>query len=118
MLDKSLQGQVQEFLDGFGKALEKGDIEAVCEMFADEGYWRDLVSFTWNIKTMEGKSQIGEMLNTQLESVKPTDWRVADNRDRPSERHAGGSDDQQPDGRRRRADQSCCGEDGAVYRSV
>ncbi len=24
-------------------------------MFADESYWRDLVSFTWNIKTLEGR---------------------------------------------------------------
>lgn len=55
MLDTRLQNQTQSFLDEFGAALEAGDITAAAGMFRDECYWRDLVSFTWNIKTMEGR---------------------------------------------------------------
>ena len=45
-------------------------------MFAEDAYWRDLVSFTWNIKTMEGREQIRDMLTQCLATVKPRDWRV------------------------------------------
>jgi len=40
-----------------------GDIEphALEELFADECYWRDLVVFTWNIKTAEGRAAILDM---------------------------------------------------------
>ena len=40
-------------------------------MFAEESYWRDLVSFTWNIKTLEGRAEIADMLRAQLEHVQP-----------------------------------------------
>ncbi len=79
MLDKSITGKVQDFLDGFGKALAAGDIDAASGMFVDDCYWRDLVSFTWNIKTLEGRGQVKEMLDSQLEHVRPASWAVADN---------------------------------------
>ena len=66
MLDTRLQNQTQSFLDEFGAALETGDINAVVEMFQDECYWRDLVSFTWNIKTMEGRDQVSTMLEKAI----------------------------------------------------
>ena len=31
-------------------------------LFAADGYWRDLVSFTWNIRTCEGTDEIAAML--------------------------------------------------------
>ena len=40
-----------------------GDIDAASDMFAEDGYWRDLVAFTWNIKTMEGRDQVRDMLD-------------------------------------------------------
>ena len=59
MLDTTLTDQTQAFLDTFGAALEKGDIEAATSMFQDDCYWRDLVTFTWNIKTVEGQRSGG-----------------------------------------------------------
>ena len=78
MLDALVDDQVAKLLDGFGKALAAGDIEGVLECFQDDCYWRDLVSFTWNIKTAEGKGEIADMLRQQLDAVKPSDWRLAD----------------------------------------
>jgi len=78
MLDKSTHGQVQEFLDSFGESLAQGDIAGACDMFLDDCYWRDLVTFTWNIKTLEGKGQVEEMLKDQLSSIKPSNWSVAE----------------------------------------
>ena len=78
MLDDSLTTQTQSFLDDFGAALEKGDIDAAVAMFQDDCYWRDLVSFTWNLKTCEGKDQVADMLKSQLGATAPTDWKVAE----------------------------------------
>ena len=35
-------------------------------LFQADCYWRDLVTFTWNIRTMEGQDQIRDMLESQL----------------------------------------------------
>ncbi len=78
MLDASADDQVAKLLDDFGKALAAGDIDGVLECFQDECFWRDLVSFTWNIRTMEGKAEIADMLRHQLGSVKPSGWRLAE----------------------------------------
>jgi putative flavoprotein involved in K+ transport len=78
MLDTTLADQVQGFLDDFGAALSKGDIEAACDMFQDDCHWRDLVSFTWNIKTVEGKEQVADMLSHQLATTKPSGWKIAE----------------------------------------
>jgi putative flavoprotein involved in K+ transport len=45
-------------------------------MFLPESYWRDLVSFTWNIKTAEGKEDIRAMLEATVPMAKPDSWRV------------------------------------------
>ncbi|MBJ3762760.1 NAD(P)/FAD-dependent oxidoreductase [Maribius pontilimi] len=74
MLDTTLTDQTQEFLDQFGAALARGDIDAVREMFVEDCYWRDLVTFTWNIKTMEGRDQVADMLKARLDEVKPSHW--------------------------------------------
>ncbi len=78
MLDTTVLDQTQAFLDSFGDALAKGDILRACDMFEDDCYWRDLVSFTWNIKTVEGKDQVGDMLSQQLATTKPRDWKIAE----------------------------------------
>ena len=60
------QRQVNSVLSRLDDALTKGDIEAAAALFSDDCYWRDLVTFTWNIRTMEGKDAIRDMLKAQL----------------------------------------------------
>lgn len=78
MLDTTINDQVTEFLDAFGIALESGNIDAAASMFQSDCYWRDLVTFTWNIKTMEGPDQVRDMLSSQLATTKPRGWKIAD----------------------------------------
>jgi putative flavoprotein involved in K+ transport len=78
MLDTAPNARVTAFLGKFDAALAAGNIAAAVDMFGVESYWRDLVAFTWNIKTMEGRDQIRDMLTDCLKRVKPRDWRVAD----------------------------------------
>jgi putative flavoprotein involved in K+ transport len=68
--------QAAAWLEKFGAALKARDQEAIASLFADECYWRDLVSFTWNIKTVEGRDQIRDMLKTRLERVAPANWKL------------------------------------------
>ena len=43
----------EKWLAAFNGALEKGDTAAVSELFLETSFWRDLVAFTWNIRTVE-----------------------------------------------------------------
>jgi DNA-binding CsgD family transcriptional regulator len=60
------QARVDAWLANFEAALAVRDVERVVSMFAVDSFWRDLVSFTWNIKTMEGRDQIADMLGARL----------------------------------------------------
>ncbi len=81
MLDKTPTARVQAFLDRFGGALEAGRIDEAVNMFAEECYWRDLVTFTWNLKTAEGRSEVRDLLEAQLALTKPSAWQVAEGED-------------------------------------
>ena len=72
----SPQGRVSTWLAKFGDALAARDIDALKAQFAEDCYWRDLVSFTWNIKTMEGRDAIGDMAEAVLGDINPTNWQI------------------------------------------
>ncbi len=69
MLDQTHDAAVAQVLADLNAALAAGDAEAVAALFEPEGYWRDLVSFTWNVKTMEGRPAIVDMLEAQMGRV-------------------------------------------------
>ncbi|AZO11516.1 MULTISPECIES: NAD(P)/FAD-dependent oxidoreductase [unclassified Mesorhizobium] len=77
MLDIGPSQQAATWLASFGRALEAGEIEAVTSLFVDDCYWRDLLSFTWNVKTMEGQAAIREMLTATLATAQPSHWRLS-----------------------------------------
>jgi putative flavoprotein involved in K+ transport len=64
------------WLADFGAALAKGDIDASVALFETDGYWRDLVSFTWNIRTQEGAGAIRAMLRARLADVAPSNFAI------------------------------------------
>ena len=70
----SINETVSAWLKKFEAALTARNLEAATALFDEDCYWRDLVTFTWNIKTMEGKAQISAMLKATLEEVKPSNW--------------------------------------------
>lgn len=69
--------QVSEWISRFGAALDRANPAVALEMFDEECYWRDLVSFTWNIKTLEGPASIKAMLKATLPEIKSSSWRIA-----------------------------------------
>jgi putative flavoprotein involved in K+ transport len=78
MLERTPTTKAQALLDKFGKALEAGDIDTAVNCFQADCYWRDLVTFTWNLKTMEGQDQVRDMLKATLAETKPSGWAVAE----------------------------------------
>jgi putative flavoprotein involved in K+ transport len=77
MHDTAPAAAAAAWLAMFSDALAKGDIAATLELFAEDCYWRDIVAFTWNVKTMEGKPAIAAMLEATLGSTGPSAWQVA-----------------------------------------
>lgn len=78
MSDSSAEVQVQTWLDNFGSALQSGDTSAAADLFEDDGFWRDLVSFTWNIKTLEGQSAIKAMLDSCNANTNAANWEISE----------------------------------------
>ncbi|MCZ0727494.1 NAD(P)/FAD-dependent oxidoreductase [Mycolicibacterium iranicum] len=74
--DLTPQQRVDTWLADFEAALAVRDVERVVAMFAVDSFWRDLVSFTWNIKTLEGRDQIADMLGARLAETHPSGFRT------------------------------------------
>ncbi len=60
------------WLVAFESACRARDIDAASALFATESYWRDLVAFTWNIKTVEGRGGVADLLAGTLDSTDPS----------------------------------------------
>jgi putative flavoprotein involved in K+ transport len=76
MLDSAIADQTQHFLDEFGAALAANDVDRATGMFTADCFWRDLVAFTWNLKTVEGADQVCEMLTSQLSQAAPSHFQL------------------------------------------
>ncbi|MDN5569037.1 MAG: NAD(P)/FAD-dependent oxidoreductase [Paracoccus sp. (in: a-proteobacteria)] len=76
MLDSTVTDRAQAVLSELGDALTAGDIDRATELFVSDCYWRDLVSFTWNLRTLEGPDQVADMLRGQLGHIKPSGWEL------------------------------------------
>jgi len=64
------------WLADFASVLEHGDVDAAVALFDADCYWRDLVAFTWNIRTQEGPEAIRAMLQARLVDTRPTAFAV------------------------------------------
>jgi len=67
---------VQGWLKKLEDALKKRSYAKAAELFEEECYWRDLVSFTWNITTQEGREQVLAALKATMPEARPSDWRL------------------------------------------
>lgn len=74
----SPQERVDVWLADFESALADRDIERVVGKFETDSFWRDLVSFTWNLKTVEGRDGIADMLTARLHDTDPSRFRTSE----------------------------------------
>ncbi|GAY12974.1 NAD(P)/FAD-dependent oxidoreductase [Pseudonocardia sp. N23] len=68
----------EEWLTAFQNALTARDVDAAAALFADESFWRDIVSFTWNITTVEGPAGVADLLRATLDEVEPAGFRATE----------------------------------------
>ena len=78
----SPQERMDAWLADFEVALAVRDIDRAVGKFATDSFWRDLVAFTWNIKTVEGRDGIADMLTARLAGTDPSGFRT---REAPSQ---------------------------------
>jgi putative flavoprotein involved in K+ transport len=76
MGDATPTRQLTAWMANFATSLDRRDITTAVAMFDDDSYWRDLLPFTWNIKTLEGKGNIAAMLEATLHEAKPRNWLI------------------------------------------
>ncbi|WP_292337754.1 NAD(P)/FAD-dependent oxidoreductase [Mesorhizobium sp.] len=76
MLEIAPTKQAAAWLESLAQALAAGDAAAASNLFVDDCYWRDLLTFTWNITTMEGREAIADMLAATLATAKPSAWQL------------------------------------------
>lgn len=72
-----------EWLARFGAALECRDAALVADFFLEDGYWRDILAFTWGYHTFTGRADIEKAMGAHLVAVAPRNIRRASNRIAP-----------------------------------
>ena len=79
--DASVAARV--WLEKFNTAMVSNDFDSAAALFLDDGLWRDLLAFTWNIETMDGATMIRDALREAQAVVKASDFRIAEDRTPP-----------------------------------
>lgn len=77
MMTASPDEQLALWLSEFDSALSRRDIAAATDLFLPDGFWRDIVTFTWTIHTAEGRDAIRRLLEDCLDIADPGAWAAA-----------------------------------------
>ena len=64
----------QGWLTSLSQCLSAGNSAGAAALFEPDGFWRDLVAFTWTLRTLEGRGAIADMLDATLAHVSATNW--------------------------------------------
>lgn len=72
-----------DWLKSFERAASSGDYDTLTNLFAEDGHWRDLVAFTWHIRTVSGRAAIKDAFADRLLQTKPCNFSLAEERTAP-----------------------------------
>jgi putative flavoprotein involved in K+ transport len=75
--------EAQRWLESFEAALSARDAAAAAGLFLDDGLWRDVLAFTWNIQTMADRSAVESTLREALARTQARNFHIPDNRTPP-----------------------------------
>ena len=70
--------RVESWFAEFTSSIAAGDFGAAADLFAVESYWRDLVSFTWNLTTVEGRDGVRDLLEHTGAATSPANFTLDD----------------------------------------
>jgi hypothetical protein len=78
---ESIETSAQEWLARFERALGS-DHRALRSLFHEDGYWRDVLAFTWDIRTFHGADAIARELGARADAA-PSGFRLDPRRTAP-----------------------------------
>jgi hypothetical protein len=84
--------EAEAWLAAFDAALQAGDPGAAAGLFFADGLWRDVLAFTWTIRTMAGRPAIEATLRETLARTKPKNFHVPPKRTPPRWVNRAGTD--------------------------
>ena len=65
-----------DWLSGFAAAISNGDSIAVAALMLPEGWFRDILAFNWNFRSLEGRNKITSYLSSALSNAQVTNVRL------------------------------------------
>ena len=74
---------VRRWLADFEKAISRPDLRSAEGLFHRDGYWRDLLAFTWHIQTIRGAKNIVDALAVHAASTEATRFEISARRTPP-----------------------------------
>ena len=77
------------WLSSFEAALTARDVDGAAAHFATTSFWRDLVSFTWNLTTVENPEGVRDLLTATLDTTGPSGFHFTEEPRRGRRRHDG-----------------------------
>ncbi|MGW3472671.1 FAD-dependent oxidoreductase [Saccharopolyspora sp. NPDC000995] len=78
-----LASVVSEWLDTLNSAWESQEPAEIAGLIEPDGYWKDIVAFTWAYRTFAGTEEIERALKLTLDDVRPRNARIAADRTAP-----------------------------------
>jgi cation diffusion facilitator CzcD-associated flavoprotein CzcO len=82
----------EDWLARFASALAENDRAGAAALFLPDGMWRDVLAFTWTIRTHYGPSEIEAMLREHLAQTRPGHFDIPSGRTPPRRVSRAGTD--------------------------
>lgn len=70
--------RVDGWLAGFEAALAARDADRAAALFATTSFWRDLIAFTWNLKTVENRDGVRDLLLDTMDTAGASGFHAAE----------------------------------------
>jgi cation diffusion facilitator CzcD-associated flavoprotein CzcO len=88
----SAKATAEAWLDKFGAALASGEAARIAALFAEDCHWRDILAFTWNLRTISGADAIAQLMVQTLSRMAPRGVALAPGRTPPRRVTRAGTD--------------------------
>ncbi len=83
LTDSSVTATAEVWLDGFGAAIASGEAARIAALFAEDCHWRDILAFTWDLRTTSGATAIADRMVPALARMAPRGLTLAAGRTKP-----------------------------------
>ncbi|GGG30398.1 monooxygenase [Caldovatus sediminis] len=83
LIGTSAEAAATAWLDAFERALSGRDPARIGALFHADSHWRDILAFTWDLRTASGPAAIAERLGAALARMRPRGFALARGRTPP-----------------------------------